>query len=409
MRKFTIKLIKPLSCIMILIFLLFLSTLIPAALTNRNLKDSYEIACTENNQINVMGAVYKKDFNADAVEINIMMHDSEKKLDGVLKAPHYGCETQQYLSQLASYLNGDSTQRHEYIQYWHGYRILWKPLLVFFNITGIRIFYFIIMIFILCYTIHLMIKKKDMYLAAIYAIGNIVFLLNAAISLEYIPIALITQIGALIVYKKDNIDWTLLSILGICTAFFDFLTAETLTFTIPCFMLLYKNQITIKKILKYGITWFISYVGTFGIKYLLLSIVYKRNYFSLSRQIYSEHLGNFSIENKFSAITTNINTAFNINGFHSNTITIIAFLIVIILLYLIRNPSLNYNTIFSGIILFVLPYARYMVLLKHSITLCTFTFRAQMISFLIILYFFKDNILVSKAKNRRNYNGKATI
>lgn len=384
--------------------MLFLTTLIPSEAIYKKIEKSYEIMQTENSTVPGLFNNYQKDFNADAVELNIMMHDSKNPIDGTLKAKHYGADTQQYFSQLISYMSGRNNQEHEYIQYWHGYRILWKPLLLLFSINGLRIFSLIAMLILFGATEYFMIKDKDYYLSAIYAIASFIFIIpNAAISLEYIPVILITQIATLYAYKSTKTDWVFFAILGISTAFFDFLTAETLTFTIPYFIIFCKKNPKLKEMITYGATWGISYVGTFAYKYALMSLIYKKNYFAEIKNILIEHMGNFNIENKLIVISQNLANAINCSMFANYTFVIISTIILFMILYLIRNPKNDMQVFTQCIILFCIPYARYIVLLKHSLTLSSFTFRAQMISLLIILYLFKNNLISELIKRERKH------
>ena len=381
----------------ILVVLLFLVCLIPGESLRSNVIKSFPNDTSFNNSSNLS----LDDFNADAVAFNIMMADGKFSLvDNVFKAYRFGeVNTLKFIFQLKSYLYEDCNDYSEYIQYWHGYRVLWKPLLLFLDRDKIECLVFLAYLIAFLVVGHKFIKEKDYYLVLALSIVNIIFIfLGGFCTLEYIPIYFITLIGITLVYTEKCDYIVLFSCLGISTAFFDFLTAETLTFTLPFFILLYKNKAKFSDFLKCGFSWFLSYIGMFLYKYILMCIIYKENFFSKVVQIYKRDFVYDTMKvDRLNAIRFNLIKLVGDNMWGYFILIFILF----VLAYLFRSDKITASSYVISILLFIIPYVRYYILFSHSFNLWSFTYRAQMIDVLIIFLLFK--YIFFKRRKERNY------
>ena len=119
----------------------------------------------------------------------------------------------------------------DYMRYWHGYKVILKPLLFFFNINGIRqinalvIFGWIALISVLMYQ-----NKLKIYIFP-YLLGVSFLNIPAVVrSLQYSTIFHVTSVFLILLLVGARIGklwenrWMLFLAAGICTSYFDFLT-----------------------------------------------------------------------------------------------------------------------------------------------------------------------------------------
>ena len=220
----------------------------------------------------------------------------------------------------------------DYTRYWHGSMVFIRPLLMFTTIENIRnigIGAIIIISLCLCF---LLIKKKY-YIPAIAFILSMIMIQfwTIRLSMEYEPmfiLAILMSICFILLEKKgDNVIIILAIVSGTMTAFFDFLTTETLTILLPLlFVFMIREQDgrneDFKKNLGLVIRglsgWGIAYVGTFLTKWTLATIVTGEDKFKaainsagvrVNGSIEDEKIS--KIETFLKAVPANISTLFN--------------------------------------------------------------------------------------------------
>lgn len=184
----------------------------------------------------------------------------------------------------------DTTQ---YMRYWHGSTMIIRPLLMLFNIEQIYYLFAILLIILLVVLVIILIKKKTYLLIFSLIIGLIITTSQyVPFCLEYVWTYLIMLISAILGIflekkEKGNAKISLLMfITGIMTCFFDFLSTETLTFTIPIliiFIIRNKEQriksinTEVKQIIKWMILWLLGYSLMWASKWILSSIILNVN------------------------------------------------------------------------------------------------------------------------------------
>ena len=369
MRKTLKSAAKVFVILNIFIVLLALVTKIPASSVYDNCKKSVYMIHDEEKIIKTGPFNLYRDANADAVEMNIMMHN-----DNTLKAYYYGNGSGQYLPATLNWLDEKTGKKISYFQYWHGYQILFKPFLLFMNIKQIRFMYMILYAVGLIWLLYKMTKKKDYFLAGILAVLNLVFVIPAGfISLEYIPVMLLMFVLSAWCYLKKDIYASVFVFAGAATVFFDFLTAETLVFTVPMLILLYKNRAGIKKTIKYGICFAASYVGMIMYKLVIMSVLYGKNYFVEYADTFNKHFSstpktmffvNYTISENFQVV----------NISHG----LLIFAAIAVITYILRSTELNFGSYVALLLIGTVPFLRYAVLLDHSRILYYFTYKALM-------------------------------
>ena len=191
--------------------------------------------------------------------------DSTGELKSSSKYQYYNT-----VGELDDLVNGEKAESFEYARYWHGYLVILRPLLVFFNLSQIRVILTICLVTLSIALLYLIYKKFNLIVASIFFTG----LLGAeyfylGFSLQGIFVFLITMISSIILilkYEKIKNKEMFFFIIGILTNFFDFLTAPIVTLLFPLvlnFLLMekYKKNIDIKiifmDIIKFSIIWVI--------------------------------------------------------------------------------------------------------------------------------------------------------
>lgn len=297
---------------------------------------------------------------------------------------------------LVDITNGKSRTTYEYARYWHGYMVILKPMLIFFNITQIRIIFEIILcisLFILSFYLYKNVNKIIAILTFItfFSIDIVSFVKNLqGIFVFIIPI--ITSI--FIVNKKinsKNIN-LILFIIGGITAYVDFLTTPLTTILIPeiIYFMVYKEKdlkVVFKEFIFMCLLWGIGYFGIWISKWIINDWIYNSNLIEVSlKQILfrvnsNEFVGTPNVPIK--ALKSNI---FNSCNWISIGIIIIA------IINLIKNYKniFNKNKIIYGIIA-IIPILWYLVISNHSCLHYFFTYKLLIVTLLGIVFISFDN------------------
>ena len=298
------------STICILLILLYFSTYIPGNRIKKNVSTSANILYKQGKLFhkNSLGRRIIFHNHTDALMINISYGiDPNNKLESILinrrnynpkvKVPivkEYAGNLEttgkdfDTTRELLQFINNKRIPSYEYMKYWHGYIIVIKPLLLFFNITGIRIILTLLILTSLSFLCYLVYKEIDWKtsLAIFLSFISVDIIVTALFNVQGILVFLISIISSIIVFKKDLSDtnfYLLLIINGILTAFFDFLTTPIIALLVPVIIRNLKDQ---KKrsnketILYFGkccIMFFVSYALFWFSKWLLVDLIYHRN------------------------------------------------------------------------------------------------------------------------------------
>ena len=199
---------------------------------------------------------------------------------------------------------------------------------------------------------------------------------------------------------------------SVWTCFFDFLTTETLTVTMPLLFLLIlryeKGELDdlkqeVKRILAGLFCWGISYTVMFAAKWLLSAILLGRQAFGEAMSAAGEriggtvHLGNTNLDPEatgmqrfLGALIRNQGSLFPFHHTMRMGTAALAFLGVLALclslIYLFRSKKFEGRLLLLGLLLGAIPYLRYMVLENHSYMHYFFTYRAQLVTITMLLF-----------------------
>lgn len=297
----------------------------------------------------------------------------------------------------------DYKPNKEYYRYWHGNMFLVKALMLVFDYKNILIFLSVILIaFALLITYNL--YRKNKLLALLFLISNLVCHVYVTFyCLEYIYMFLLSYIMSLIAFKlidKDESKIICFFIIGgVLANFFDFLTTETLIFTLPFFIIFYfgRNKSfkdSLKFFLKSLIAFLLGYSLMWILKWLILIIIYKQS----PNDFLNTHMEErgFSLvavkKEPFKSIYDNLKLIVPFCYLNNNLVILIIICYICYVIWLIIRKKIDSKGIML-LLISIIPMLRYFVLYKHSIDHTFFTYRALLPSIMIWIYMFfrKDN------------------
>ncbi len=175
---------------------------------------------------------------------------------------------------MIAYLNGkEGAERHSYARYWHGYLILLKPLLYFFDYGDIRGILKLTEMSLLIWLCVLFERKKMSR-----------FLIASAASL-------------CLLLRYPVIDRKLFFLVtGMCTSYFDFLTYPLFTLGMPLVVLLLlmekaEEEGAVKEIFRNSVFWGIGYFGFWVEKWVLCNLLTEENIIADAFRSISERVG----------------------------------------------------------------------------------------------------------------------
>lgn len=365
----------------------------------------------------------KIDHYADAITLNIVYNlQQTDSFKSILYAKYYNNNDNKETENLLNTVTQDECKPEtQYMRYWHGTMIILKVLLIAFNIKQIYIINAIVLLILLGFLIYKLVKNK----MNIVAVGIILALIVTnsycvPFALEYVNMYFVTIISSiLLIYllekKKDKNITVLFFITGIFTCFFDFLTTETITLTVPLIIfIIYKyneySKIIAKKmiilIVKLVLIWLIGYTIMWIAKWGIASVYLKCNIKEVAIDNALERIGkanvyeiNFGKKISKNVIFRNIYCLFPICNFDNQGIILSLFIFTLFtVIFFIRK---NKITIFHFILITIalVPYIRYILINNHSYIHYFFTYRAQLttiIAIITVVYY-----LVHKTKKRR--------
>lgn len=366
----------------------------------------------------------RQDNYADCILVNIMYHiEEEDRCASLIRASYYNPEMESVAVSLEESLKEKRETNVDYFRYWHGSMVLLRPLFLFTGIEGVRLILGILLVILMFAVAGFCWKLKAKSLAVVYLVGNsIVQVWMCFFCIEYITTFLVMNVISLIMIgmfalsKEDetlrNRALMLMAISGVITCFVDFLTTETLTFTMPLFFLTVLRYQAgklreLKKEIQYMavciLTWGVSYAGMFLLKWLLSVLVLGKQAFFQAmaaageRIVGTVYLGDSTITSEATLLQKLSGALFRNQGslfpFRDEMnmgaamwlflgICFLAFAIV----YMLRPKCLPKTVILLCLLLAAVPYLRYLALGNHSYMHYFFTYRAQLVTVCVIGY-----------------------
>ncbi|MBE7037279.1 MAG: hypothetical protein E7404_00020 [Ruminococcaceae bacterium] len=394
-----------------LYLLLFLSALIPNELITPNMQKSAEIYKTreafEFNEKNVLNSVGDNYADSILLGISYNMGRGNPFVSTINTRYHKGDSIGENYGFYIT-VTENAKPDTDYTRYFHGSAMIVRVLHILGDVNLVKNINFVIILLLIFLTIIILCRRKyyDIVLALILSLLMVKFY-NIRLSIEYQSTFLICFIMCplyILFEKKSDVYIISLSVIGgVATAFFDFLTTETITILLPLMLIvsirakeerLFSYKEVFLFLIKCLVAWGIAYVGTFLLKWTVASLVTGNNEFSLALSSVAERFGGkVLLKEKPKTIFSSVMANFSMlvksaKREYSNKalICVLSFLMIIFSVwYLTKSKRKNKKVFILLISLGVLPILRFFVLNNHSFLHCFFTYRALFVSVFAIL------------------------
>lgn len=303
-----------------------------------------------------------------------------------------------------------------YYQYWHGYQLIVRPLLSVLDYQGIRLLNGILqsgLFIVMCILLH---KSGLTRCILPYAVSVAMLMPVAlAMSLQFSSSYYILMLGSFAVLwmrsSLDRIDGILFLYIGIATAFFDFLTYPIATLGIPAVLYFcIREKTSLRDIFCRGVkicfSWGIGYVVMWAGKWMVGSLILRKNLLSIAGDKVSERAALDSVGNE---LLKSMRTALsaNIRAFLDTPATLALLILAGVLLFLLcrtrsqQKKSISSVTVvlFPYVILALLPIAWYLVTSQHATVHFWFTNKSLVVSAFAGLTGLADGLHFLKTSN----------
>lgn len=432
----------------ILVGLLFLSSLIPSSSLQQNIKESSEFLNNygEKEQIKALGKEETLFLFTDAIMLNIaysidsthpyeaMLLDRKNYIPGQTQNFHGEIEkhigtspnyTDEYgntfqVAELYGLMHGENiVDSYEYTRYWHGYLIFLRPLLTIISIEGIRNLLFVLTIVLSLVALFLIVKRMNLITAIIYLLSflaiNLYVICNSMNEITTFIIALIAVIFLLLKRGKFKNPASVFLVIGMCTSFFDLLTTPlvTLGLTLPIYVLLNlkdSNKKLYIDCIKICVAWAIGYGLCWALKWIITDITLGKHILAdaISQALY--RTGDIIGAGLFDIFKVNLGRLGNyiIRGLFI-VLAIYAVIGAVKEIYLKKRKKQQTEKVeilkaLIFVIIAIFPFIWYAVLKNHSYVHSFFVYRILIITILNVQIAFtlfmglQDNLLKEKVQ-----------
>ena len=185
-------------------------------------------------------AVYtRKDYYADTVLLNLICSRNEKyPVKNLILAPYYDHASMDAAEDYMAVAFSEAEANTYYFRYWHGSMIWLNPLLCLMDVEGIFKLYKVLTIGLLIFIIIWCVARKRWEVGISFGVAFLIIEGWETVScLEYgntMLLLLVLTVVYLLQREKSVANLFRLSVInGVLTCFIDYLTIETLVFTIP--------------------------------------------------------------------------------------------------------------------------------------------------------------------------------
>lgn len=181
-----------------------------------------------------------------------------------------------------------------YPRYWHGYLVILKPLLMFFNVADLRLIYFFVQSVLLLLILIGLIKRNQTAFAVCFGIGMLMINpMVTALNFQNASIYFILLLSVLFLMYTGKLEEDYLAkkqclaffqVIGMSVAYFDFLTYPVAALGVPLLFLLYFSDTKdVKKkvfhVVLCSFTFFVGYVGMYLCKWGFATLFTDTNVF----------------------------------------------------------------------------------------------------------------------------------
>ncbi len=302
----------------------------------------------------------------------------------------YGVNLGLYLS----LVDENSIPDTDYSRYWHGNAGVARIMHLLTDVNGMKTAGLIMILLLAALVCALLLKSRCMKTCVCFILALLsVHIWNLRLSLEYQPVFVVALLMCalfILFEKRGGYALCILSVIGgVLTAFFDFLTCETLPLLLPLALVFAvrieerragKLSANLKLCLLIGGCFALSYIGAFISKWLLASLAAGENKFLLAATSAGVRLGTAESGGFLSGIPANLTVLFGGSERIEGRLVIIGVLASVAVLfsafYLFKKKDYDKAGIITLLILGATVFLRYAVLQNHSYLHEFFTYRA---------------------------------
>lgn len=323
---------------------------------------------------------------------NAVYHGNHTPLQAAMGAYRSETDLQQWhpADSLLAYLDGEQNTETSYARYWHGYLVILKPLLLFLNFEEIKQLNMIALIILFCLCMEQFGKKGRL----IYGWGLIVAVLlmmpvAQILSLSQSVCAYLSLGGMLFLLIREK--WVLQEghfiyvflILGMLTAYLDFLTFPLITLGLPLTVLLIlmpaeaeKGWAGCLKVAETAACWGFGYLGLWASKWGYASVILHTNVFGDAASTLQERTSAAGSGSRLASFVQVVSKNLHeISGLPFKWMTVITLLWLLYLLVKYRKTLQEVPTVPAFFLTAFLPFLWFAVTLNHSYEHAVFTFR----------------------------------
>lgn len=309
---------------------------------------------------------------------------------------------------------------YDYGRYWHGYSVLLRPLLIFFNMSQIQIVYNLLLIVIFACLLFQLIKRKEyLFIVSLAVSFYLTNMWMCFMDLQHFNCTFISVLACNVVLKfpeaTDKYKGYIFYLIGILVQYFDFLTFETLTLSLPliCLLLISEKTVSmwgnVKKIIVACLAWLSGYSMMFVAK--CLAYIYEKGTVALDMLSYklAERITGSNVAQEYTIKDTLMVNFFCIRGMTFKNIPyMVGVLTAMILLYIYFVHGIpDFNVSLAMLLVALIPLMRLIIVREHSATHAPFAYHALFssviaITYMVILCIYKSCVLF-KLKRRNEY------
>lgn len=297
----------------------------------------------------------------------------------------------------------DGLHLREYSKYWHGYLVYLKPLLMCMSWEAVEIFLILTQMILLVVIMAIAFYKKQPLLGLSVA-GAFLFMkpVSVLVSLSMNMCWLITLTAVLVLLifydkiEQKNLREELFLLIGIATAYMDFLTYPIVTLGLPlCFYLVQDMDKVlhwwkrIKQAFWMCACWGVGYVGMWGMKWVVAEITCQTG--TLRNAVWSVIYRTGPLDGYGSAFTGVPRTIRDVLAQYDSVVYSVMFVIIAAaavvssLLCLIKARNANWGVSVTCLaIVGLFPFVWLTLTQNHTAIHCAFTFRIMAVSIMAL-------------------------
>ena len=358
--------------------------------------------------------------------------DAANPLASALQAPYAQKEDEDAYEGYLAVVSGQEEPNREYGRYWHGSLVLVRPLLTVVPIQTIRVLFGAATALLQLAVIVILLRRKHTAFAVCYLLGfMLVHPWMLLTSLEYSTAFLTASAATVAVllrrHDEDGHTMPFFACVGVVTCFVDFLTTETLTFTLPMLVVLVERAASQPRafasercasVVRNGLCWFAGYAAMFALKIGLLAATAG---FEVVRSSLEEGLfrlgGTVQVANVITAPAAGLAQQLSGAIWHNlaclypvrlglmqawqGYVPTAAILLVSACAVYLMHDKVDAALFLPMGLLAAVPYVRFLALSNHSYIHFFITYRAQMVTIVALLFLVYQNTVRQALYARR--------